>query len=382
MRVTLLTLTRGEGGQNAMSAESYDALGLIRTNELLKADDIMARGNSGAPRSTSASPKRRKNHLQKWGHDRVLYDAVLAIRMVRPQVIVSTFVGGVTDGHGQHQVSGEIAQEAFKAAGDPKVFPEQLRPVKDGGAGLQPWQPLAVYSRAPFAPITNGQMFDYATGKSAPAKFHNYVTGEWIEGALPADVTIPVGTWDAALGRTYVQIAREGWGEQKSQNGGAESRAQRAGLVELSPVGGRFGGRCRPATRTTRASSRIQRSTSIPASQGLARLAGGAPPEWLTDGLRKIESDLTAFASDCKNQSGVEGAHKLAPIYRQTLDLYARVKASDLDAEAKAGLELELGEKIASSKRRSRIFWGWTWLRSRPGTARRPRLRRPRRIGG
>ncbi len=105
----------------------------------------------------------------------MLYDAVLAVRKVRPQVIVSTFVGGVTDGHGQHQVSGEIAQEAFKAAGDPKVFPEQL---KDG---LEPWQPLAVYSRAPFAPITNGQMFDYATGKWAPAKFHNYVTGEWID---------------------------------------------------------------------------------------------------------------------------------------------------------------------------------------------------------
>ncbi len=65
------------------------------------------------------------------------------------------------------------------------------------------------------------QMFDYATGKWAPAKFHNYVTGEWIEGALPADVTIPVGTWDPVLGRTYVQIAREGWGEQKSQYGGA-----------------------------------------------------------------------------------------------------------------------------------------------------------------
>ena len=65
-------------------------------------------------------------------------------------------------------------------------------------------------------------MLDYATGKWTPARFHNYVTGEWIEGSLPADVTIPVGTWDAALGRTYVQIAREGWGEQKSQYGGAD----------------------------------------------------------------------------------------------------------------------------------------------------------------
>jgi hypothetical protein len=29
------------------------------------------------------------------------------------------------------------------------------------------------------------------------------------------------GQLDPVLGRSYVQIAREGWGEQKSQNGGA-----------------------------------------------------------------------------------------------------------------------------------------------------------------
>ena len=87
-----------------------------------------APSSSGAPKSTSASPRRRKNPSQKWGHDRVLYDAVLAVRRERPQVIVSTFVGGITDGHGQHQVSGEIAQEVFKAAADPNVFPEQLKP--------------------------------------------------------------------------------------------------------------------------------------------------------------------------------------------------------------------------------------------------------------
>ena len=52
------------------------------------------------------------------------------------------------------------------------------------------------------------------------------------------------------------------------------------------------------------------------------------------------------FTNDCKNQSGVDAAHKLVPIYRGTLDLYARVHASDLNAEAKAGLELELSERI------------------------------------
>ncbi len=164
VRVTLLTLTRGEGGQNAVGAESYDALGLIRTSELLKADEYYGVRQLWGTEADFGFSKTQEESFQKWGHDRVLYDAVLAIRMVRPQLILSTFVGGLTDGHGQHQVAGEIAQEAFKAAADPSIFPEQLK------NGMQPWQPLAVYSRTPFAPITNGQMLDYATGKWAPAQ--------------------------------------------------------------------------------------------------------------------------------------------------------------------------------------------------------------------
>ena len=126
VRATLLTFTRGEGGQNAMSAESYDALGLIRTSELLKADEYYGAQQLWGTEADFGFSKTQEESFAKWGHERVLYDAVLAIRMVRPQVLVSTFVGGPTDGHGQHQVAGEIMQEAFKAAGDPKVFPEQL----------------------------------------------------------------------------------------------------------------------------------------------------------------------------------------------------------------------------------------------------------------
>ena len=134
-----------------MSADSDDALGLIRTNELLKADEFYGARQLWGTEVDFGFSKTQQESFAKWGHERVLYDAVLAVRRTRPQIIVSTFVGGITDGHGQHQVSGEIAQEVFKAAADPKVFPEQLRPVKDGGYGLEPWQPLAVYSRMPFA---------------------------------------------------------------------------------------------------------------------------------------------------------------------------------------------------------------------------------------
>lgn len=342
-RVTLMTLTRGEGGQNAMSAEEYDALGLIRTNELLKADEYYGSSQLWGTEADFGFSKTQEESFAKWGHERVLYDAVLAVRRVRPQVIISTFVGGVSDGHGHHQVSGEIAQEAFKAAGDPKVFPEQLK------NGIEPWQPLAVYSRSPFAPITDKGIFDYATGKWAPAKFHNYVTGAWTEGALSTDATMPVGTWDAVLGRTYEQIAREGWGEQKSQYGGANPALSEPDTSEyhLWAV-------------VTAAAAPLDRNGMLPSGNlfdndkvqidtrlsGLARLVKGTPPDWLSAGLQQIGGDLKPYASDCRNLSGVEGAKKLVPIYRDTLDLYARVKQSNLDAESKANLEFELGKKV------------------------------------
>jgi len=354
-RVTLMTLTRGEGGQNAMSAESYDALGLIRTQELLKADEYYGIEELWGTEADFGFSKTQQESFAKWGHDRVLYDAVLAVRLVRPQVILSTFVGAVSDGHGQHQVSGEIAQEAFKAAGDPKVFPEQFK------LGVEPWQPLAVYSRAPFAPISGGRMFDYATGKSEPARFHNYVTGQWSEGALSDDVTMPTGQWDATLGRTYAQIAREGWGQQMSQYGGADPALAEPDFTSyhlwaVAPEAAtpeNYDGRLFAGGLFD--NPKVQIDTSI---AGLARLVKGEPPAWLRDGLHEIQTKLNDFEGDCKNETGAEGAHKLSPIFREALDLYARVKASDLDAQAKAGLELELGAKIEQFQTALKDFLG------------------------
>jgi LmbE family N-acetylglucosaminyl deacetylase len=347
-RVTLLTLTRGEGGQNAMSAEEYDALGLIRTSELLKADEYYGATQLWGTEADFGFSKTQQESFEKWGHDRVLYDAVLAVRRVRPQVIVSTFVGGVSDGHGHHQVSGEIAQEAFKAAGDAKVFPEQL---KDG---VEPWQPLAVYSRMPFAPVTDKGIFDYATGKWAPAKFHNYVTGEW-SGSLSADASMSDGAWDPVLGRTYVQIAREGWGMQKSQYGGAnpalggpdstDYHLWAVAPTAATPAG--YNGRL--LSNGLFDNPKVQIDTSL---QGLVRLVHGAPPSWLSDALHAIEANLDGFERDCHaGEPGEARAHRLVPIYRETLDLYARVESSSLDAEAKAGLALELGAKIDEFQR-------------------------------
>src|SRR5271166_1010812 len=340
-RATLLTLNRGEGGQNAMSADAYDALGIIRTNELLKADEYYGAKQLWGTEADFGFSKTQEQSFARWGHDRVLYDAVLAVRRERPQVIVSTFVGGITDGHGQHQVSGEIAQEVFNAAGDARVFPEQL---KDG---LQPWHPLAVYSMVPFAPIKDGKMFDYATGKWAPARFKNYVTGEWSGAAPSADVSMQVGKLDPVLGRSYQQIAREGWGEQKTQNGGANPAL--SGPATTSYHLWAVTNEAAAATRTAARNEDLfhNRKVSIDTSvAGLALLVKGNPPAWLSTGLRQIDVGLKQLEASRQGRTGAGVAHQLAPIYRQTLELRKRASGSSLDAEAKGGLLFELDTKI------------------------------------
>ena len=147
-RVAVLTLTRGEGGQNAMTGDFEDALGLLRTQELLSADRYMGVDQFFGTEVDFGFSKTKSEAFAKWGHDRVLYDAVRAVRIYRPLVIAAVFSGAVTDGHGQHQVSGQIAQEVFKAAGDPSIFPELTR------EGILPWQPLKVYARVPFSRVT------------------------------------------------------------------------------------------------------------------------------------------------------------------------------------------------------------------------------------
>jgi LmbE family N-acetylglucosaminyl deacetylase len=339
VRTTLLTLTRGEGGQNAMSAESYDALGLMRTNELLRASEFYGAKQLWGTEADFGFSKTQEEAFARWGHDRVLYDAVLAVRRERPQVIVATFVGGVTDGHGHHQVSGEIAQEVFKAASDPKVFPEQL---KDG---LEPWQPLAVYSMVPFAPVTDKGMFDYATGKWAPAKFHNYITGEWSAGVPSTDVVLPVGTWDPVLGRSYVQIARQGWGEQKSQNGGGNPILSGPATTSyhLWAVAPEVQGGAGQAGADLFHNQKVQIDTGV---GGLAHLAGSNAPAWLSASLQQVDAGLKRIAADRRSGTGTAAAHELAPAYRQTLELRAKVAGASLTPEAKAGLLLELDAKI------------------------------------
>src|SRR4029077_343744 len=106
-RVSLLTLNRGEAGDNAIGPELFDALGLIRTEELL-----MAGRYYGLDRQyfTTAIDygfsKRLEEALVKWGPENVLRDMVRVIRVDRPLVLIARFQGNARDGHGNHEAAG------------------------------------------------------------------------------------------------------------------------------------------------------------------------------------------------------------------------------------------------------------------------------------
>jgi len=136
----LMTLNRGEGGQNKIGSNLSDVLGVLRAEELLASDQyygVQERFSRVADFGFSKSPEET---FQKWGgHDTALADMVRVIRTFRPDVLVARFSGTERDGHGHHQASSILAREAFRAAADPKRFPEQI------AAGLAPWQAKKFY---------------------------------------------------------------------------------------------------------------------------------------------------------------------------------------------------------------------------------------------
>src|ERR1700749_3640584 len=65
-RTAIVTLARGEGGQNAMSSEADDALGLIRTNELLLADQYSGTEQFFSRVVDYGFSKTKEEALQQW----------------------------------------------------------------------------------------------------------------------------------------------------------------------------------------------------------------------------------------------------------------------------------------------------------------------------
>ena len=164
-RTGYLSLTRGDGGQNVLGPELSEQLGLIRTEELLAARRI----DSGRQFFTRAIDfgfsKDYRETLRLWDQQQVLADIVRVIRSFRPDVLITRFPTQPGGTHGHHTASAVLALEAFKLAGDPKAFPEQL-------GQLTPWQPKRIFWNAYLgrgaAPVAEPGAFQIDVGGNDP----------------------------------------------------------------------------------------------------------------------------------------------------------------------------------------------------------------------
>ncbi len=160
-----LSLNRGEGGQNLIGAELGEALGLLRTEELLAARRLDGARQYFTRAYDFGYSKTLEETWQHWPQNEILKDVVRIVRKFRPQIIVSIFSGTPRDGHGQHQAAGWVAQQAFRLAGDSTELRELAR------EGLVPWEPLKLYRSARFDTAATtltleGGVLDPAVGKS------------------------------------------------------------------------------------------------------------------------------------------------------------------------------------------------------------------------
>lgn len=198
-----LSLTRGDGGQNLIGPELFEGLGVVRTGELLAARAL----DGGKQYFTRAFDygysKSADEALDAWPRDELVRDVVWVVRTFRPQVIVSVFSGTPADGHGQHQASGIVAQEAFEAAADPTRFPDLA------AHGAEPWQAAKLYRLA------------WRTPQAATTH-------------------VETGRYDFLLGRSHHQLAMESRSQHRSQDmGAAQPLGPRStGLVLLATAPG------------------------------------------------------------------------------------------------------------------------------------------------
>jgi LmbE family N-acetylglucosaminyl deacetylase len=251
-RTALATATRGNGGQNEIGPEIFEALGVLRTGELAAlhrfdgAEQYFTRAvDFGYSFSIEET-------FEKWGKEEITADYVRLIRTIRPDVIITLPPTGNAGGQ-HHMASAVITREAYKLAADPTKFPEQIRD------GLRPWQPKKLY---------------HSAGFGFPG-----------EPQTPGRVTrVNSGVYDRLLGKTYAEIGTEARSMHKCQ-----------GMGQLLSL---------PTPASTATYQLVE--TTVPAQMqkdetslfdgvdtgivSLARYAGARVPKDLNDGLQAINT--------------------------------------------------------------------------------------------
>ena len=308
-----LQTNRGEGGQNEIGPELFKDIGVLRTSELLSAHRI-----DGAEQyftraidyGYSFSPQ---EVIDKWGRDEIIGDFVRQIRTFRPDVFLTMNIQG-GGGDRAHEATTILATAAYKAAGDPTKYPEQIK------EGLRPWKPTKFYYTGGRGVIGAGGRGGPAAGGGRGGRGGVAAPGAPAGQAAPSQPTpgqpaspppqaagtppsvpahlarINTSAYDELLGRTYAEIGSDAHSNHKCQGTG--------GLPAIPGIAGR------PRRRRPGFAMYQLMDSSIPGETdkdetslfegidtslaGIARFAGANPPAALITGLNAIVEQALA----------------------------------------------------------------------------------------
>jgi len=200
-KTTTLIANRGEGGQNQIGDESGDALGVLRTNEMIEAAKIIGVKAYHLSETTADAiydfgiEKTAEDTLEKWGENETYQRIIRFIRTHQPDFIMPAFLD-IDGEHGHHRALAILTEKAFIDAADPTVFPHQLKQ-------LNTWQIKKLYMP--------------------------------VESKTPTSTSIEIGAYNPLYGMTYPQLGEKSRAMHKTQGMGIDLAAEpRQFHLELS----------------------------------------------------------------------------------------------------------------------------------------------------
>ncbi|HVT46233.1 MAG TPA: PIG-L family deacetylase [Vicinamibacterales bacterium] len=308
LRTTLVTATRGDGGQNEIGPEISDALAVLRTEELLAAHRFDGAEQYFTRAIDFGYSFSIDETYEKWGRDAIIGDFVRHIRTIRPDVIVG-FLWTGTNGGLHHQASTHLTAEAFRAAADPSRYPDQIK------EGLHPWQAAKFY-------YTGGGGFGGRGGRGA--------------GPTESSAPVPTGTYDPVLGETYNDLGVEARTMHRCQD-----------VSQLLALPGPGRGRgyhlqdCTIPGELDKAETSIFDGVDLTLT-GLARFAGATPPAALTIALRTIVQDVDQADAAFKRDGANAAVAPLAAGLHQVRALRSSLGRLGLSADAVYEIDFRL----------------------------------------
>lgn len=295
-RTAYLSLTRGDGGQNIIGPELGEALGVIRTEELLQARKLDGAEQYFTRAYDYGFSKTLAEAREKWDEKVVLCDAVRAIRSFRPMVVIAQFTGTPADGHGQHQYSGYLAPIAVIAAADSSQCTD-AGPV---------WQVKKFYIRH--------------------------------RGADEPTLRIDTGRYDPMLGRSYFEIAMEARSQHRTQEQGVlELKGAFFSSLDLDGAG--------------KASPESSIFASLDSSIRGVEIAGGEGSARFNELAEKLEK----AASLAQQQYDIREPAKILPILIEGFYAASEAIANTQSLGTKAVIEQKQGEFLSAIKQAAGI---------------------------